>query len=69
VNEAARNACQKLVHDMIYEARVGTVVFYFAKHKNQIITKEQARNKKLPRDEWLRVKNISLQYYLLIVHV
>jgi hypothetical protein len=32
-NEVARNACQKFVHDMIYEARVGTVVFYFTKHK------------------------------------
>jgi hypothetical protein len=46
---------------MIYEARVGTVLFYFAKHKKQKITKEQARNEKLTLDEWLRVKNISLQ--------
>jgi hypothetical protein len=39
-NEVVRNVSQKLVHDMIYEARVGTVVFYFAKHKKEKITKE-----------------------------
>jgi hypothetical protein len=42
-NEVASKAYQKLVHDMIYEARVGIVVFYFAKHKKQKIMKEQAR--------------------------
>jgi hypothetical protein len=47
---------------MIYEARVGTAVFFFAKHKKEKITKQQARNEKLPREEWLRVKYISLQY-------
>lgn len=55
----AHNRCVKLVKDMHYEAQIQCVVNYGALFLRQKITKKEARNWKLTREQYLEV-NLAL---------
>ncbi|KAK3132609.1 hypothetical protein QOZ80_6AG0525130 [Eleusine coracana subsp. coracana] len=51
----AHCACPKLVRDMFYEARIQVAIVYHVQHLKVKVTKCQARNTKLTRDEYMQV--------------
>jgi len=53
----AHRACQKLLHDIHYEARLQAIVYYYAHYQGQKVTKKQAVTMTLEREEFLEVTN------------
>ena len=51
----ARRCCPKRVQDMFYEARIQAVITFHANHLKEKVTKTQARNMKLSRQEYMQV--------------
>lgn len=51
----AGNACVKLVKDMHYESRVQAILTFNAEYKHKKATKEEARNEKLTKEEYMMV--------------
>ena len=56
----ANTACYKLVADMLYEARVQTVVDYKARIEKVKVKKLAARDIRLTREQYVQV---SVQHY------
>jgi len=54
--QVASRACYKLVADMLYEARIQAVIDYKAKIEKVRIYKGPARDIRLTREQYLRVK-------------
>jgi len=54
--EVANTACHKLVADMLYEARIQAVIDYKARIEKVRIYKGPARDIRLTREQYLRVK-------------
>ena len=54
-DRVANEACKKLVKDMHYEARVQAVITYNATYLGLKITKQEARNMRLTREQYLQV--------------
>lgn len=54
-DRVAHNRCYKLVKDMHYEAQVQCVINYGASFLRQKIKKEEARNLKLTKEQYLEV--------------
>ena len=50
-----RAACQKLVSDMLYEARKQAVIDYNAKFNYTKVTKKEACTMQLTREEYMKV--------------
>ncbi|GJN03217.1 hypothetical protein PR202_ga20635 [Eleusine coracana subsp. coracana] len=50
----AHHACPKLVRNMFYEAHIQAVIVYHVQHLKVKVTKTQARNMKLTRDEYMQ---------------
>ena len=61
-NAVAANACHKLVQDMNYEARIAAVITYKGDTENVKVTKEEARNMFLTREEFIKV---NMQLHLI----
>lgn len=53
--QVAHKACYKLVKDIHYEARVQAVVTYYALVRKERITKKDARNVFLTKEEYMQV--------------
>ena len=56
VMQVASRACYKLVVDMLYEARIQAVIDYQARIEKVRIYKGPARDIRLTREQYLRVK-------------
>lgn len=56
----AHHACYKLVQDMHYEARIAAVVHFYRKYMKVKLTKAEARNMRLTRDQFMRVNILLL---------
>ena len=56
VMQVASRACNKLVADMLYEARIQAVIDYKARIEKVRIYKGPARDIRLTREQYLRVK-------------
>jgi len=56
----ANTVCYKLVADMLYEARIQSVVDYKARIENVSVKKPAARDIRLTREQYVQV---SVQYY------
>jgi len=54
--QVASRACYKLVVDMLYEARIQAVIDYKARIEKVRIYKGPARDIRLTREQYLRVK-------------
>ena len=54
--QMASKACNKLVADMLYEARIQAVIDYKARIEKVRIYKGPARDNRLTREQYLRVK-------------
>nr|CAB3472403.1 unnamed protein product [Digitaria exilis] len=50
----AHRACQKLLHDIHYEARLQAIVYYHAHYERQKVTKKQAVTMTLEREDFLK---------------
>lgn len=53
----AHRACQKLLHDIHYEARLQAIVHYHAHYEHRKVTKRQAVTMTLEREDFLKVTN------------
>jgi hypothetical protein len=53
--KVAYEACSKIVHDLIYNARWQAVVDYYAKHKFMKLTKTDAIKTQLTKEEYMKV--------------
>ncbi|CAO2180939.1 unnamed protein product, partial [Urochloa humidicola] len=51
----AHKACKKLLHDMHYEARIQAIINYYASEVHTRVTKKQARNMMLTKEQFLQV--------------
>lgn len=51
----ANRACPKLVTDMFYEARIQAKITYHAQHHKVRVTKAEARNMRLTKEEYMKV--------------
>ena len=51
----ARRCCPKRVQDMFYEARIQAVIMFHAQHLHTKVTKTEARNMRLSKQEYMRV--------------
>lgn len=51
----ASTACYKLVQDMNYEARIAAIIFYKGDREHVKVKKEEARNLRLTREQFLSV--------------
>ena len=51
----SEEATKKLVKDMHYEARVQTIIDYYAQHRGMKVKKEEARTMNLTREQFLQV--------------
>jgi hypothetical protein len=54
-DRVATTACKKLMHDMHYESRLQAIINYLAWFKGRKVTKVEARNIFLTRDQYLKV--------------
>lgn len=54
-------SCQKRVTDMFYESRVQCVVNWYRLRLGERMKKEEARTKKLTREQYIEVDN---EYYI-----
>jgi hypothetical protein len=54
-NDVAMNACVKLEKDMHYEPCVQAIITFNAEYRHKKVTKEEARNEKLTKEEYMMV--------------
>jgi hypothetical protein len=54
-NQVAATACQKLVKDMHYEARIQAIIQSNVEYRHLKVNKKQARQMRLTREEYMMV--------------
>lgn len=64
VARTQRAVCQKLVSDMLYEARKQAVMDYYAQFNCERVTKTQACTMQLTREEYMKVIRITIILYI-----
>ena len=64
-----RRSCQKLVSDMIYEARKQAVIDYNAVKKKIKVTKKEACTMQLTREEYMEVIQRTLIVHITILWI
>jgi len=53
--DVASVACQKLVQDMFYEARISQYIYYKGTYEKVKVKKNQCRNLRLTKEQYLMV--------------